>query len=45
MNVLFFTLLDFISIVEHNIYTDLPREFAKRNHQAFVFCPVERRKN
>ena len=44
MNVLFLTLLDFNSIEEHNIYTDLLREFTKRNHQVFVVSPVERRK-
>jgi glycosyltransferase involved in cell wall biosynthesis len=45
MNVLFLTLLDFNSIEEHNIYTDLLREFTKRNHKVFVISPVERRKN
>lgn len=45
MNVLFLTLLDFDSLSEHNIYTDLLREFTKRNHQVFVISPVERRKN
>lgn len=44
MNVLFLTLLDFNSLEERNIYTDLLREFAKRNHQVFVISPVERRK-
>lgn len=45
MNVLFLTLLDFNSLEERNIYTDLLREFTKRNHQVFVISPVERRKN
>lgn len=45
MNVLFLTLLDFDSIDERNIYTDLLREFAKHGHNLFVISPVERRKN
>lgn len=44
MNVLFLTLLDFDSIDEHNIYTDLLREFAKHGHKLYVISPVERRK-
>lgn len=44
MNVLFLTLLDFDSIEEHNIYTDLLREFAKHGHKLYVISPVERRK-
>lgn len=45
MNVLFLTLLDFNSIDEHNIYTDLLREFVKHGHEVYVISPVERRKN
>lgn len=45
MNVLFLTLLDFNSLAERNIYTDLLREFTKRDHQVYVISPVERRKN
>lgn len=44
MNVLFLTLLDFNSLEERNIYTDLLREFAKREHKVFTISPVERRK-
>lgn len=44
MNVLFLTLLDFNSIDEHNIYTDLLREFAKRDNRVYAISPVERRK-
>ena len=44
MNVLFLTLLDFNSIDEHNIYTDLLREFVKHGHEVYVISPVERRK-
>lgn len=45
MNVLFLTLLDFDSLDERNIYTDLLREFAKHGHNLFVISPIERRKN
>lgn len=45
MNVLFLTLLDFGSLDERNIYTDLLREFAKHGHDLYVISPVERRKN
>lgn len=45
MNVLFLTLLDFDSLDERNIYTDLLREFAKHSHNLFVISPVEKRKN
>ncbi|MDY4515072.1 MAG: glycosyltransferase family 4 protein [Lachnospiraceae bacterium] len=44
MNVLFLTLLDFETIEEHNIYTDLLREFSKHGHNLFVISPIERRK-
>lgn len=44
MNVLFLTLADFNSLKERNIYTDLLREFTKRDHQVYVISPVERRK-
>ena len=42
MNVLFLTLLDFDSLDERNIYTDLLREFAKNGHYLYVISPVER---
>ena len=44
MNVLFLTLVEFTSIQEHNIYTDLLREFVKNGNKVFVISPVERRK-
>ena len=44
MKVLFMTLLDFESIEEHNIYTDLLREFRKNSHEVYVISPVERKK-
>ena len=43
MNVLFLTLLSFDSIKEHNIYTDLLREFVKDEHRVYVISPVEKR--
>ena len=39
----FLTLLDFNSIYEKNIYTDLLREFIKNGHNISVVSPVERR--
>lgn len=45
MNVLFLTLLDFDSLNQNNIYTDLLREFEKTNNDIFVVSPVERRTN
>lgn len=45
MNVLFLTLLDFVSVNESNIYTDLMREFVKDGHKVYIISPVERRKN
>lgn len=44
MNVLFLTLLDFESLQERNIYTDLLREFVKNGHHVYCISPVERRK-
>lgn len=44
MNVLFLTLLDFDSIDERNIYTDLLREFVKHGHKLYVISPIERRR-
>lgn len=44
MNILFLTLLDFNSIDERDIYTDLLREFAKHGHNLFAVSPIERRK-
>lgn len=45
MKVLFLTLLDFKSITEHNIYTDLLREFVKNGHSVYAISPVEKRFN
>jgi glycosyltransferase involved in cell wall biosynthesis len=45
MNVLFLTLLDFSTIDENGIYTDLMREFVKDGHDLYVISPTEKRKN
>ena len=42
MNLLFLTLLDFNSLDESNIYTDLLREFVKGGHRVYAISPVER---
>ncbi|WP_374055131.1 glycosyltransferase family 4 protein [Rossellomorea sp. FM04394] len=43
MNVLFLTLLDFETIENNNIYTDLMREFVKDNHKLYIISPTEKR--
>ena len=43
MNILFLTLLNFSSLKESNIYTDLMREFVDRGHHVSVISPTERR--
>lgn len=43
MNILFLSLLDFESIDERNIYTDLLREFWKKGHKLYIISPVEKR--
>lgn len=43
MNILFLTLLDFSSINDSNIYTDLLREFVKNGHKVYIISPVERK--
>lgn len=45
MNVLFLTLLDFSTIDENGIYTDLMREFVKDDHNLYIISPTEKRKN
>ncbi|PEZ03470.1 glycosyltransferase WbuB [Bacillus sp. AFS018417] len=44
MNVLFLTLLDFSTIDENGIYTDLMREFVKNHHKVYIISPTEKRK-
>lgn len=43
MNVLFLTLLDFASLKQSNIYTDLLRTFTRYGHYIFAISPIERR--
>lgn len=43
MNILFITLLDIRSAEEHNIYSDLIREFAKEGHSVTIVSSAERR--
>ena len=45
MNVLFLTLVQFESISEHNLYTDLLREFVKNGHHVYAVSPIEKRQN
>lgn len=45
VNILFLTLLDFDSLQERNIYTDLLRTFVKDGHKVYAISPVERRRN
>ncbi|HZG84974.1 glycosyltransferase family 4 protein [Paenibacillus sp.] len=44
MNILFLTLLDFSTLDENGIYTDLMREFIKDNHKVYIISPTEKRK-
>ncbi|PGK34798.1 glycosyltransferase WbuB [Bacillus anthracis] len=44
MNVLFLTLLDFSTIKEKGIYTDLMREFTNNGNTVYIISPTEKRK-
>ncbi len=44
INILFLSLLDFDTLEERNIYTDLLRTFHKNGHSLYIISPVERRK-
>jgi len=44
MNILFLTLLDFSTIEESGIYTDLMRKFVKEDHNVYIVSPTEKRK-
>lgn len=44
MVVLFLTLLNFETLQERNIYTDLLREFVNNGHSIYAISPVEKRK-
>lgn len=43
MDILFISLINFQSLRERNIYTDLLREFEKKGHNIYVVSPVEKR--
>lgn len=43
MNILFLTLLEFETLQERNLYTDLLREFEKQGHRLYVISPIERK--
>lgn len=43
MNILFISLLDFDSLNESNIYTDLINEFVNDGHFVYVISPMEKR--
>lgn len=45
MKILFLSLIDFDSLNTRGIYTDLLREFIRKNHEVFAISPVEKRKN
>lgn len=44
MNILFLTLIDFATINDRNIYTDLMREFIRNGHTVHIISPIEKRK-
>ena len=44
MNILFISLLDFSSLSERNIYTDLLRTFANKGNKVYIISPIETRK-
>ena len=43
MNVLYLSVIDFVSIDESNIYTDLIREFVNHGHHVDIVSPIEKR--
>lgn len=45
MNILFLTLVQFNSLNERGIYTDLLREFTKHGHNVCAISPTEKRQN
>lgn len=45
MNILFLTLVQFNSLNERGIYTDLLREFTKHGHNVCVISPTEKRQH
>ena len=45
MNILFLSIGDVPNIRHREIYPDLLREFIKNNHNVYVICAREKRKN
>lgn len=45
MNILFLSLGRYWSVNEHEIYTDLLREFIKNGDRAYILSPIERREH
>jgi len=45
MKILFLSLIDFDSLSNRGIYTDLLREFVNNKHEVYVVSPIEKRKN
>lgn len=43
MNILFLTLIDFSTLDERGIYTDLLREFKLSKHKVYIISPTEKR--
>lgn len=41
MNVLFLSLMQYNSVEEHDIYTDLLREFIRKGHNVYILSPTE----
>ena len=41
MNVLFLSLMQYNSVAEHDIYTDLLREFIRKGHNVYILSPTE----
>lgn len=41
MNVLFMSLMEYHSVSERDIYTDLLREFIRNGHRVFLLSPTE----
>ncbi len=45
MRVLFLTLVDFCSLEEKGVYTDLMRHFVENGHSVYIISPSEKRKH
>ena len=45
LNILFLSLIEISSLKEHNIYTDLLREFVKQQHNVYIISPSNKKGN